>query len=83
MNLPPPPEPPAEDAAIEQLRDWIREYYGWTLLLYEFLKFPVFHVLRLMERSDAPTETEGGVIYYDSDDEKLKCHNNTDWQNTY
>ncbi len=83
MNLPAPPEPPPEDSTQQQLRDWLREYYDWTLLLYEFLKFPVFHVIKLKERSTAPTETKEGVVYYDSDDNKLKCHNGTSWQNTY
>jgi len=83
MNLPPPPEAPPEGADIQQLRDWIREYHDWTLLLYEFLKFPVFHLIKIIQRSDAPSEAIGGVIYYDSDDEKLKCHNDTDWQNLY
>jgi len=83
MNLPPPPEPPAENAEIEELRNYIQEINKWNFLLYEFLKFPVFHVLKLVQRSDAPSEAIGGVIYYDSDDEKLKCHNDTDWQDTY
>ncbi len=83
MNLPPPPELPPEDADAQKLRDWINAHHDWILLLYEFLKFPVFHVIKITERSDAPDEAKEGVIYYDSDDNKLKCHNGTDWQNTY
>ena len=83
MNLPTPPEPPPEDAEIQQLRDWVREYYDWTLLLYEFLKYPVFHILKLQPRSDAPSDAVEGVKYYDSDDDKEKTHNGVDWQNNY
>jgi len=42
MNLPPPPELPPEDADAQKLRDWINAHHDWILLLYEFLKFPVF-----------------------------------------
>ena len=72
MNLMPPPQ--TED--IKVLKEWCDQ-------LYEFLKFPVFYQIKLIQRSDAPSEEIGGVIYYDSDDEKLKCHNDTDWQDTY
>lgn len=72
MNLGPPPD--TDDINI--LKQWCDE-------LYEFLKFPTFYQLKFMQRSDAPSEAIGGVVYYDSDDEKLKCHNDTDWQDTY
>jgi len=42
MNLKPPPEPPRENASESQIRDWIRGQHDWVLLLYEFLKKPVF-----------------------------------------
>lgn len=72
MNLGPPPK--TDD--IKKLREWCDE-------LYRFLQFPTFHQLRMVERSDAPDDTSTGVVYYDSDDDKLKCHNGTDWQDTY
>ncbi|MBW1965369.1 MAG: hypothetical protein JRI40_09195 [Deltaproteobacteria bacterium] len=42
MNLPPPPEPPAENADINIIRDYVQELQKWNFLLYEFLKKPVF-----------------------------------------
>lgn len=83
MNLPPPPEPPPASYDDQEFLEWAKNYYDWVLLLYEFLKFPTFHLLKVIPRSSAPTETVGGTIYYDSDDDRLKCHNGTDWQDTY
>ena len=82
MNLRTPPEPPPEDADIQQLRDWIREHYDWTLLLYEFLKFPCFHLINLVPRASCADTTEGNV-YYDSDDDKLKVRDSDSWNDTY
>jgi len=72
MNL----EPPPETDDVKVLKRWCDE-------LYRFLKFPAFYQLKFMQRSDAPSEAVEGVVYYDSDDDKLKCHNGTDWQDTY
>jgi len=72
MNLRPPPE--TDD--IKELKDWCDE-------LYEFLKFPTFYQTKLVPRSDAPSEAVAGVKYYDSDDNKEKTHNGTDWQDNY
>jgi len=72
LNLIPPPD--TDD--IKVLKEWCDD-------LYKFLQFPTFHQIKIIQRSDAPDEAIGGVIYYDSDDEKLKCHNDTDWQDTY
>lgn len=71
MNLQPPPD--TED--IEVLKKWCDE-------LYEFLKFPHFHGFRLVPRA-SHSETEKGVFYYDSDDDKGKCHNGTAFQDLY
>ncbi len=72
MNLQPPPE-----------TDDIKVLKRWCDSLYEYLKYPTFYQIRFVPRSDSPSETSEGVIYYDSDDSKLKCHNDLDWQNTY
>lgn len=72
MNLQPPPE-----------TDDIKILKGWCDELYAFLQFPVFHQIKFYPRSDAPDEAVEGVGYYDSDDDKFKIHNGTDWQDTY
>ena len=71
MNLAPPPE----NGTHEELLAWCKE-------LYEFLKYPKFHVIGLMPRSGAP-DTDEGNIYYDSDDNKLKVRDDSTWQDTY
>ena len=74
MNLRP---PPATNNIVE-LRRWCDD-------VYKFLQFPHFEVIRFIPRSAAPTGdgAAGGVLYYDSDDDKLKCHNDTAFQDTY
>lgn len=73
MNLKPPPE-------TDDLKVLVR----WCVdELYPFLQYPVFHQMRLLGRSDAPSDTSAGVKYYDSDDNKEKTHNGTDWQDCY
>jgi len=71
MNLSPPPI----TNEIEELRRWCED-------LYEFLKNPAFHVIKLVPRSGAP-DTEEGNVYYDSDDDKLKVRDSSAWQDTY
>ena len=38
-------------------------------------------VLKLSPRNDAPRPAEAGLIYYDSDDCKLKVYNGSSWKN--
>ena len=71
MNLRPPPN----SADVEELRSWCKE-------VYEFLKYPSFHVIRFLPQSDSPNTAEGNV-YYDSDDDKLKVRDASTWQDTY
>lgn len=71
MNLRPPPD--TND--IEELREWCSE-------MYEFLKFPHFHGIRLVPRA-SHSETQKGVIYYDSDTDKVVGHNGTAFQDFY
>jgi hypothetical protein len=71
MNLAPPPK----DGTLEELQEWCDS-------LYEFLKYPAFHVLRFVPRADAPGAIEGN-IYYDEDDEKLKVYDSDSWNNAY
>ena len=71
MNLRPPPE----DATLEDLKEWCDE-------LYEFLKFPFFHVINFVPRASCADLTEGNV-YYDSDDDKLKVRDSSAWKDTY
>jgi hypothetical protein len=66
--------PPATDN-IEDLREWCLE-------LYRFLERPSFESVKYVPRSSEP-DTEKGVVYYDSDDDKLKAHNGTAFQDTY
>jgi len=71
MNLKPPPE--GED--IIELRKWCEE-------LYEFLKYPCFHIINMVPRASCSNTTEGN-IYYDSDDDKLKVRDSDSWNDTY
>jgi hypothetical protein len=71
MNLKP---PPASDDIVE-LRKWCEE-------LYEFLKYPAFHIINMVPRATCSDTTEGN-IYYDSDDDKLKVRDSDSWNDTY
>ena len=66
MNLQPPPD----QADLEQLRKWCNE-------LYEFLKFPAFHVVRFVPR-DEPADESQGNVYFDYSLNKLVVYTN-DW----
>jgi hypothetical protein len=70
LNLRPPPSKDSPD-----FDDWMQE-------LYEFLKYPHFHQIRMVERSTA-SESQKGVFFLDSDDNIAKIHNGTDFQNLY
>lgn len=72
MNLRPPPD----TENIKQLKEWCFD-------LYRFLQYPAFHQLQIVSRSEAPTDTTAGVVYYDSDDNKLYCYNGTTWKELY
>ena len=65
--------PPITDNT--EINEWLDE-------LYEYLKYPHFHQIRFIERA-TPSESEEGTVYYDSDDNKLKCHNGTDFEDLY
>lgn len=39
--------------------------------------------MRIEPQSDAPASPSAGDIYYDSDDNKLKCYNGSAWQDLY
>jgi hypothetical protein len=82
MNLLPPPGPPPKTDDTVAMQQWLETHYDWILLLYEFLKFPAFGVIKLVPRATAPG-TEEGSVYYDSDDDKLKCRDASSWQDTY
>ena len=82
MNLVPPPEVPQNMEDDKAVETWIREQSTWMEALYEFLKFPTFELLKFVPRSDEGP-LEDGTAYYDSDDNKLKCHNGTAYQDTY
>lgn len=59
--------PPPHNGSIEDLN-------AWAVELWNFLKYPHFHVIRFVPRSDRTSPNEGDV-YYDSDDDKLKVRN--------
>ena len=68
MNL----KPPLVYKSFEDFTRWLED-------LYEFLKYPVFHLLKLVPRSTAPTAEEG-LIYYDSDINALMLYDGTRWR---
>ena len=70
MNLRPPPPKDSPD------------FDDWMMEAYEFLKYPHFHQIRLVPRSNA-SESEKGVLYMDDDDDKAKIHNGTSFQDLY
>lgn len=45
--------------------------------------FTILDCLKIEPQSDAPTSPVAGMIYYDSDDNKLKCYNGAGWQDLY
>ena len=67
--------PPPESKDLDEIRDWLDD-------LYEFLKYPHFRQIRFIKRTD-PSESAEGVTYLDDDDDVLKCHNGTDFQDCY
>ena len=71
MNLRPPPDNNDPD----ELRQWMNE-------LYEYLKYPVFEVIRFKPISTAPATSEGNV-YYDSDTNKLICRDDSAWNDLF
>ena len=71
MNLRPPPK----TDNVDELLQWCKE-------LYEFLKYPAFHMIRFVPRATISDTSEGNV-YYDSDDEKLKVRDSDSWNDTY
>jgi hypothetical protein len=60
MNLRPPPK-----------TDDVKELTAWCEELYEFLKHPVFHAIRLYPRAAGASDVKG-EMFYDSDDDKFK-----------
>jgi len=68
MNIKPPPT--TDD--IHELRQWCEQ-------VYEFLKFPHFHVIRLVPRASCADTSEGNV-YYDSDTDKLTLRVAAAWE---
>lgn len=80
MNLQPPPQivleapPEMEDEKVrrycEKLYDTISQMQDWHESLYEFLKYPVFHVIRFYPRASKASRQEGD-LYYDSDTDKM------------
>jgi len=68
MNLNPPPQ----TDNIEDLRKWCQE-------LYEFLKFPHFHMIRFVPRASLADISEKN-LYYDSDTNKLVLRVAAAWE---
>jgi len=56
-----------------------QEFQQWIEDLYDFLKYPAYHLLKLVPRSTAPTSEEG-LIYYDSDDNAPLFYDGTNWK---
>lgn len=71
MDLRPPPEIKNSPEASQWLKD-----------LYEWLKYPRFHVINLvpMESVDSPGE---GDTFYDSDDNIVKTYDGSSWNDLY
>ena len=73
MNLPPPPVLTGNtEQDIKMLADWQVE-------VYEFLKYPAFHIIRMVPRS-APSDTAEGNIYMDSTSHFLMCRDDDSWE---
>lgn len=63
MNLTPPPFRTGND------KEDLDKLYEWVWHTYEFLKYPAFHVIRLVPRASKSDRQEGD-LYYDSDTDK-------------
>ena len=73
MNLKPPPDRTGDDKKdIDALFEWAKDNY-------EYLKFPHFHVIRLIPRASCADTSEGNV-YYDSDTDKLTLRVAAAWE---
>ena len=68
MNLRPPPQ----TDNIEELKSWCWEVYN-------FLKYPSFHVVHFVPRADR-TGYQEGDMFYDSDVDKVKFRTASDWE---
>ena len=67
MNLRPPPQ------IGESTEKNIEEMFRWMNETYQHLKYPAFHLIRLIPRNE-PTENEEGLVYYDKNDDKAKVY---------
>ena len=90
MNLSPPPQFGISNEAkgisledriqrlekiVQSNENRIQDILSWLRDVYEFLKYPVFHLIRLLPRTAPTSDTaEEGVIYYDEDDDKVKVY---------
>lgn len=75
MNFKPAPTRTGND------KDDIDALLEWAKSIEEFLKFPVFHAIRLLPRA-VPTSgdaTAEGTVYQDSTGNVLKAHNGTNF----
>jgi hypothetical protein len=73
MNLRPPPQRTGND------KEDLDAMFAWAEEQYEFLKYPAFHVLRMVPRS-APSDTSEGNIYMDSTSHLLMCRDDDSWE---
>lgn len=73
MNLRPPPMLTG-DAKID-----IKALSEWQAEAYEFLKYPAFHVIRMVPRA-APSDTAEGNIYMNSTSHLLMCRDDDSWE---
>ena len=68
MNLRPPPN--VKD--LPEVSQWLNE-------LYEFLKYPTFHIVRFVPRTTCADISEGN-LYYDSDTNALTLRDDASWE---
>ena len=73
MNLSPPP------VLTGDTEQDIKILAGWVEEAYKFLKYPAFHIIRMVPRS-APSDTAEGNIYMDSATHLLMCRDDDSWE---
>lgn len=71
MDLRPPPEIKNNPEATSWLKD-----------LYEWLKYPRFHLINFVPQTDVDSPGEGDT-FYDSDDNTIKTYNGSTWDDHY
>lgn len=67
--------PPTNLRTPEDIQKWLNDLYEW-------LKYPRFHLINFVPMTDVDDPGEGDT-FYDSDDDTVKTYNGSTWDDHY